>query len=522
MILQIASTIDNLLLSVPFIYNNVDVLPIAVPLLAGALMILFRHRIKFQKYLNLAVSIIILILAFLLITKVIVNGPSAYAVGEFGKYGIVLVADLLSSSMVLLTAFISLMCVIYSYEYIESESLNQSYYALFNLMIAGLNGIFLTGDIFNLYVFFEIMFLASIGLIFANEKLSSTLIEHKFEGAFKYLVLGMIGSTIMLIAIITTYGTIGSLNMADIALKISILNQEGRLPWQIVAAGLLFIIVFGNKAAFFPLHYWLPDVHPTAPTPISAMLSGILIKVGVYGILRIVFLIYAPASSYYLPVLMLISLITIVVGAIGAIAQTDLKRMLAYSSISQIGYVFLGLSIGTAGSIAAAFVYMIFHAVAKSMLFLTAGGVIHHAETRDMTKMGGLIKTMPFYSAAFMIGAMSIAGIPPIAGFFSKMYLLKTGLEAGATIAVFIALITAFATIYYMFNSWISIFWGESLKNKRFHSSHEMMLPIAILCVFAILLGILCNPVFEAGDIVASQIIDPELYISTVLKVIPR
>ncbi len=525
MILELASQINRLIVSVPIIYNNLEVLPIAIPLLMGALMILLRNRPRFQENLNLLATSAVFILSGLLLSKVIEFGPIAYEVGEFGKYGIVLVADLLSASMVFLTAFISLMCIFYSYDYIEKKSLNQSYHALFSLMIAGLNGIFLTGDIFNLFVFFEIMFLSSVGLIFANEKLSSTLLEHKFEGAFKYLVLGMIGSFVMLIAIVTTYGTIGSLNMADIAMKVGILANEGRLPWQIAVSGLLFIVVFGNKAALVPLHYWLPDVHPTAPTPISAMLSGILIKVGVYGILRSVFLIYAPASSYFLPILMFFSLITIVVGAIGAIAQTDLKRILAYSSISQIGYVFLGLSIGTAETIAAAFVYMIFHAIAKSMLFLSAGGIIHHAETRDITKMGGFIKAMPFYSGAFMIGAMSIAGIPPLAGFFSKMYLLKTGLNAGATFAVFIALIVAFATIYYMFNSWIAIFWGEepeNLKNKKFYVSHNMMLPISILCVVAVLLGIFCGPVFQGGDIVASQIIDPELYISTVLEAVPR
>lgn len=520
-----AEFVTQIIMSVSLLYDNLAVFPIAVPLFLGGIMILLRNHPKIQKKVDLTGSLSVVILATFLLLSVIAKGPVAYDVGEFGKYGIVLVGDMLSASMVFLTSVISLLCLFYSYDYIESKSLNQSYHSLFNLLLAGLNGIFLTGDIFNLFVFFEIMFLASIALILSNEKHSSTLLTHKFEGTFKYMVLGMIGSLFMLIAIVTTYGTIGSLNMADIAAKISVLAQEGRLPWQIVASGLLFILVFGNKAALVPLHYWLPDVHPTAPTPISAMLSGILIKVGIYGIMRIVFLIYAPASVYFLPILLFFSLITIVVGAVGALGQKDLKRILAYSSVSQIGYVLLGLSIGTPETIAAAFAYMIFHAVAKSMLFLTAGGIIHHTGTRDIRKMGGLIKSLPFYSGAFFLGAMSIAGFPPLCGFFSKMYLLKAGLSAGAFIAVGIALVAAFATIFYMFGTWISIFWGQmpdTLRGKEMSKSREIVIPIFILCAVAVLLGIFCDPVFRAGHIIAAQIIDPELYISTVLEVIPR
>ncbi|MDD4332371.1 MAG: proton-conducting transporter membrane subunit, partial [Methanosarcinaceae archaeon] len=408
-----------------FLMQHLPVLLIAIPLAIAPLMILSRKYPGFQKGLDIAASLVLLALSGLLLSVVWDGGILVYEVGEFGKYGIVLVADLLSASMVGLNCLIGCMSLIYSYDYIESKSLNRTYHSLYNLMLAGINGIFLTGDIFNLFVFFEVMLLSSGALIVANETSTITKISDKMEATVKYIVLNMLGSNVMLIAVASLYASIGSLNMADIALKVRILADAGTLPWHMYAVGLLFIIVFAGKAAIFPLHYWLPDVHPTAPSPISAMLSGVIIKIGAYGILRILFVIFAPLKGIFGPILLLMALITLGLGATAAIGQTDVKRLLAYSSVSQIGYVFLGFGMGAiayeAGEIsgagliiAASFVYLINHALAKSMLFLTSGGIIHKAKTRDMRKMGGMINSSPLMAATFLIGAMSIGGVPPM------------------------------------------------------------------------------------------------------------
>jgi len=337
-----------------YIQPHITILPIALCFLMAPIMLFLRQNPRRQKMIAAAVGALILLLAVYLFYTVYAGGIQVYDIGEFGKYGIVLVADMLSALMVLLTAFISFAVLIYSFDYIEKKSLSNSYYPLFFLLNAGINGIFLTGDLFNLFVFFEIMFLSSTGLIMANEALNMTDTAHKLEATYKYLVLGIIGSMMMLVAIATIYATVGSLNIADIAAKIQILSETGTMPWVIIGAALLFVVVFGNKAALVPLHFWLPDVHPTAPTPVSAMLSGIMIKIGVYGILRVLFIILAPTKSFFLPILMFFALLTIAIGAISAMGQTDIKRVLAYSSVSQIGYVLLGLSFGTAGAIAAA------------------------------------------------------------------------------------------------------------------------------------------------------------------------
>lgn len=525
-----------------FILDNLVMLPIAIGLLMAPTMLFLRNRPRIQKLTAITVSVVLLALAALLFWIVYQNGIQVYDIGEFGKYGIVLVGDMLSSLLVLLTAFIGLFVMIYSFDYIEKNSLSASYYPLFYLMMAGIFGIFLTGDLFNLFVFFEIMFLSSTGLIMANEALSVTDSAHKLEATYKYMALGMLGSFMMLVAIVTIYATVGSLNMADLAAKIQIIAETGTIPWVLIGSALLFIVVFGNKAALVPLHFWLPDVHPTAPTPISAMLSGILIKVGAYCILRVLFLILYPTKEFFLPILMFFALLTIAVGAISAMGQTDLKRVLAYSSVSQIGYVLLGLSLGTVGAIAAAVMYLVNHALAKAMLFLTAGGIIHETHTRDLRKMGGLITILPLFSMAFLIGAMSIAGFPPMGGFIAKFALFQSAVSGEFWLPLLIALLMAVVTIFYMFRTWIAVFWGEnkgSLKEteaghpdvpiqnhgepaKKHKISIEIVLPIVALCAAVILLGVYPEPLYEISNMIATQILDPTEYITTVLGGAPR
>ncbi|MDV0446783.1 Na(+)/H(+) antiporter subunit D [Methanosarcinaceae archaeon Ag5] len=551
-----------------FFMANLVVLPIAICLLMAPIMILLRNSPKTQKYVALAVSAFLFFVGVMLFLDVYRHGIIVYDIGEFGKYGIVLVGDLLSALMVLLNTFIGFLVLIYSLDYIERKSLSDSYFVLFFLMLGGINGIFLTGDLFNMFVFFEIMFLSSTGLIMANESLGVTDTSHKLEATYKYLVLGMIGSFVMLIAITTIYASIGSLNIADLAAKIQTLTDAGTVPWVLIAAALLFVVVFGNKAALVPLHFWLPDVHPTAPTPVSAMLSGVLIKVGVYGMLRIIFVVLAPSLSFVLPILMFFALMTIAIGAFSAIGQTDLKRVLAYSSVSQIGYVLLGLSFGTAGAIAAAIMYLINHAVAKSLLFLTAGGIIHETKTRDLRKMGGLITVLPLLSMAFLIGAMSIAGIPPMGGFIAKFALFQSAVSGEFYLPFLIALVCAIATIFYMFRTWISVFWGENRNTdanavdahdavavaapaaaaadvhagsdahappdthaavpvspappKKHKLSIEIVIPIVVLCAVVIILGVYPQPLYDVANLIAAQILDPDVYISTVLGRAPR
>ncbi len=508
--------------------DHIPILLIATPILMAAVMIFLRSSPALQKVLNVLVTFCMLVLSAVLLEQVWTNGIIVYEVGEWGKYGIVLVADLLSAGMVLLTLFVSFLSLVYSLEYIEERSLSSSYHSLFNLLMAGLTGSFLTGDIFNLFVFFEILLLSSCALVVANEKGGVTKSSDKMEATFKYLVLSMIGSIVMLIAIASLYATVGTVNMADISVKVSAMSASGTLPWHIYPIALLFIVVFGNKAALFPLHYWLPDVHPTAPSPISAMLSGVLIKVGVYGMLRVFFLMFTVTLDMFQPIIIILSLVTIVIGAVSAIGQNDVKRLLAYSSVGQIGYVFLGIGMGSVYTIAAALVYLVNHAFAKSMLFLASGGIIHHAHTRDMDKMGGMIKSSPLMGGMFLIGAMSIAGFPPTGGFIGKFLLFDAGINEEFYIPITIALLSAVLTLFYMFMAWMKMFWGEPRDTKKYgeYSSHALSplltVPIIILAIGVLVLGVYAEPLIALAQATAAQIVDPQPYIDAVMTRVVR
>lgn len=498
------------------------ILLIAAPILAAAFSMMLRSKPKIQAGLSLLTSFLLVVMSVILLLKVWNSGIQVYEVGEWGKYGIVLVADLLSAVMVMLSSSLSFLSLIYSLDYIEKRSLS-TYHPLFNLLVAGLHGSFLTGDIFNLFVFFEVLLLSSCGLVMALEADGATKSSDKLEATFKYLILNMLGSIVMLVAVSSLYATTGTLNMADISVKLSAMQAAGTLPWYIFPIGLMFIVVFGNKAAIFPLHYWLPDVHPTAPSPISAMLSGVLIKVGVYGMLRVFFFIFRDVQGMFQSIIVVLALFTIGVGAASAVAQTDVKRLLAYSSVSQIGYVFLGIGFGSVGAVAASLVFLINHAFAKTLLFLTSGGIVHHAGTRDMHKMGGMVNSSPFMATAFLIGGMSIAGLPPTGGFISKFVLFDAGIVEGHYTEIAIALMFAIFSLFYMFRAWLLMFWGEKRDVNAHgeyskHSTSPMMyVPIAILALIVVVIGVYSEPLLSLAQAAAAQILDPQPYIDAVL-----
>ncbi|MBN2110913.1 MAG: NADH-quinone oxidoreductase subunit M [Methanosarcinaceae archaeon] len=508
--------------------QHLPIILIATPILMASLMVLLRSRPQFQKVLNISVYFVLAFLSIVLLLQVWNDGIQVYEVGEWGKYGILLVADLLSAGMVVLTTCISLLSMVYSLDYIEKRSLSSTYYPLFNLMLAGLNGSFLTGDIFNLFVFFEILLLSSCGLVIANEHGGVTKISDKMEATFKYLVLNMLGSIVMLIAVASLYATTGTLNMADISVKLSAMSAAGTMPWHVFAIALMFIVVFGNKAAIFPLHYWLPDVHPTAPSPISAMLSGVLIKVGAYGMLRVFFLIFRDTLYIFQPVIIYLALATIIVGAISAVAQNDVKRLLAYSSVSQIGYVFLGMGLGSIYAITASLVYLVNHAIAKSMLFLSSGAIIHYAGTRDMRKMGGMVDRFPMIALFFLAGAMSIAGLPPTGGFIAKFVLFDAGITDKYYFEIGIALIFAVFSLFYMFRAWLLMFWGEIRDTEKYgdysaqKASPLILVPIMVLAVAIMVLGLYAEPLIALATATAGQILDPQPYIEAVLTRVVR
>ena len=402
--------------------------------------------------------------------------------------GIALVLDGLSAVFVLLVAVVSTAVVVFGLRYMEAYDGRPLYYALLNLLIAGMNGAILAGDLFNLYVFIEIASIASYALVAFGTG------GREIEAAFKYLMLGAVASASILLAIGILYATTGVLNMADVGTAIG----AGSVPeTALLAAAALFLAGLGLKAAMMPFHAWLPDAHPSAPAPISAMLSGLLIKsLGIYALVRILFLVIGmdgPLGGSLQTLLLVLGSVSMVAGVLLALGQTDLKRLLAYSSISQMGFVLVALGANTWLGVAAAVYHAINHALFKGALFLSAGSLERIAGTRDLDRMGGLAHVAPATAAGLMGASLSIAGVPPFNGFWSKLLILIALFSAGLHVVGGIAAATAVLTLVTFVKVHHRVLFGA--LPKRLEGVRDvpwsMSLPVMALALLCLLGGLL-------------------------------
>jgi len=472
---------------------NVIPLFVAIPLLAAFLVSLLgkKHKTLPDSLSNLA-TLALSILSLYSIFLVKNLGTLVYKVGGWiPPIGIAMVLDSLSVFMLVTVNVIAFLVTIYSISYMEKYTDKWKFYTLFLLMLAGMNGIIITGDLFNLFVFLEIASIASYALVAYGTE------HEELEAAFKYMVMGLVASSFILLGIAVLYSYTSTLNMADMSF---ILLQKG-LGNVGLFVSVLFLMGFGLKAAIVPFHAWLPDAHPSAPAPISAMLSGVLIKVlGIYALIRIFFNVIG-VNPAILTIFMVLGVISMCVGAFLAIGQNDMKRMLAYSSVSQIGYIVLAIGIATPLAILGALFHLINHAVFKSLLFLNSGAVEYATGTRDLNKMGGLNSQMPITGASSLIGSMSISGIPPLSGFWSKLIIILAAIQAQRYGLAWIAIIVSIITLAYYLKLQNSAFFG-SLK-QGLEKIKEVPLPmrismtaLAIICIFG---GLLLIPVLNLG-----------------------
>lgn len=438
--------------------------------------------------------------------------------GWHPPFGINLVGDALSGFFHLIIAIISFLVVIYSLSYMKKYTAGVKYYCLLMLMIVGMNGVVASGDLFNMYVFLEIAAISSYALVAFG-------IEHEeLEASFKYLVLGAVASSFILFGIALLYSLTGTLNLADIA-RVLESGVSSRAMLNFIAA--LFIMGFGLKAALIPFHAWLPDAHPSAPAPISAMLSGLLIKaLGVYCLIRIFFNVFGFGQSYSI-VFITLGVISMVGGAVLAVGQTDFKRLLADSSISQMGYIIFAIGLGTPLGIVGGLFHLLNHAVFKSLLFLCSGAVEYSTGTRDLGNLGGLWKKMPVTASTCSIASMSISGIPPLGGFFSKLIIIIAAVMAYDTLGymayVFaaIAVVTSFITLVYFVKLQKMTLFGplpgmlENVKEVPF----LMWGVLVVLSIFCIALGVAFPWFIDALIVPASEVLfDKGAYISQVLE----
>ncbi|MGC9315243.1 MAG: complex I subunit 5 family protein [bacterium] len=439
----------------------------------------------------------------------------------FPPFGIVLVYDGLSGLMLLIINLIALLSIIYSFSYMEKYTAKPKFYSLFLLMLAGMNGVALTGDLFNMFVFLEMASLASYALVGFG-------VEHQeLEASFKYLILGTVASTMILLGIALTYAMTGSVNMADVASTLSAMPAKTTIAF---AAG-VFLMGFSLKSGLVPFHAWLPDAHPSAPAPISAMLSGVLIKaLGVYAMVRVMFNVLG-AVPIYLDIMLVLGGISMVVGVLLAVGQYDLKRQFAYHSVSQLGYIVLALGLGTNLGMIAGIFHLINHSLFKSLLFLTSGAFEHATGTKSMKKLGGMGELMPVTSTSMVIGSVSISGIPPFNGFFSKLLIIIACIASGHVFLGVLASIASVLTLLSFTKAMRFSVFGkipENLANTKevpFSMAFSMIF-LAVICLGVGIAYLIGGPTFTdiflqpAADVLMDGLENGSAsYITTVLGI---
>ena len=490
--------------------DNMLPLMVALPLAAAFVMPLLEKLHEPEWLIDLIATLLGAVLLGLSIHFIRAPAQIVYWMGgwapEGGVVGIALVCDGLTRLMLLTINLVALVAVLFSLRYMQRYTTKGFYFCLFFLMVAGMNGVALAGDMFNLFVFIEVAAISSYALVAYGVE------SEELEASFKYLVLGSLASTFVLFGVAILYNLTGTLNMAQIRAQMPALAGNRALY---VAAG-FFVMGLGMKAAMVPFHAWLPDAHPSAPAPISAMLSGVLIKaLGVYALARIFFSVLGPTAEYA-TVLMAIGGLSMLVGVLLAVGQWDFKRLLAYHSISQMGYVVLALGIGGAvvargGSTTVAglavfggLFHLFNHAAFKSLLFLCSGATEYATGTRQLKELGGLAHRMPVTSACCRIASLSIAGVPPFNGFWSKLIIIAAAVLAGYYGLAALATLVAFLTLVSFVKVQRYVIGGElparhaRVREVPFSMCLAMVL-LAIVCVGA---GLLC-PVLMTGDGVA-------------------
>jgi multicomponent Na+:H+ antiporter subunit D len=495
-------------------------LPILVPLATAVAMLLAWRRVRLQRALNVAGAAALLLVSLALLAFIRRDGIQAVQLGNWpAPFGITFVADLLSAMLVVLAGVLGLAVAVYSLFSLDVRREAFGYYPLLHLLLMGVSGAFLTGDLFNLYVWFEVMLIASFVLL----TLGGT--RAQLEGAVKYVTLNLLSSAIFLAATGLLYGVSGTLNMADLARQL----PQAAHPGLTTTIALLFLIAFGIKAAVFPLFFWLPASYHTPPIAITTIFSGLLTKVGVYAMLRVFTLIFVQDAAFTHNLILVLAGLTMVTGVLGAAAQMDFRRLLSFHIVSQIGYALMGLGLFSRLALAAAIFFTVHVSLAKAALFL-ASGIVHRLQgSYDLKKLGGLWQPAPVLSVLFLLPALSLAGLPPLSGFWAKFALVRAGLESSQYVIVATALAVSVLTLFSMTKIWAEVFWKPQPANEAAvvamqptstspNISFGLLLPLAWLAALTVVMGLLAEPFFALASQAAEQLLNPSGYINAVLE----
>ncbi|GAA0354061.1 Na+/H+ antiporter subunit D [Bacillus horti] len=494
--------------------NNIVVLPILIPLLTGIILLFFRNQIKLQRALSTLSLLLVAGVSFYLIYEVNTYGIQTLRFGGWvPPYGIVFVADMLAVLLVAATAIVALACLWFAFRSIGEAREKFYFYPIFQFQIVGVCGSFLTGDLFNLFVCFEVMLLASYVLI----SIGGT--KRQLRESIKYLLINIISSALFVASIAYLYAITGTLNIAHLSERIA---EAGQGP-LLTLVSILLMIVFSLKAALF-LYFWLPGAYSAPPTPIAALFSALLTKVGIYALIRVFTIIFYHEAGITHMLLGWLAVVTIIMGVIGAVGSSDVRKILAYNVVAAVGFIILGLAFFSTTSLAGAIFYLIHDMVIKALLFLLGGLTIAIAGTSQLKKMGGLMKQYPLIGWMVLVSALALAGVPPLSGFIGKLLIVQGGLEASEATGIFfwfviVSLVTSLLILYSIVKIFLNAYWSESkmaTSSEETFSLKGLVAPCAFLLLLSMAIGLGAEAILPFVWQAAETLMDPSIYIDAI------
>ncbi|MFO1442494.1 Na+/H+ antiporter subunit D [Bacillus sp. Bva_UNVM-123] len=489
--------------------NNIVILPIIIPIIAGLIMVIFRKNIRFQKISSILALLAMGIVSAFLMGEIKENGIQTLHVGGWSApFGISIVADMFSALLLVSTSIVALFTLVFAFQSIGKEREEHYFYPMFLFLISGVAGSFLTGDLFNLFVCYEVMLISSYVLI----SLGGTKIQLK--ESIKYILINVVSSFLFLVAVAYLYAMTGTLNLAHLSLRIAEIGQDGLMT----TVALLFLIVFSMKAALF-LFFWLPGAYSAPPTAVAAIFAALLTKVGIYSIFRMFTLVFYHEPQITHLFIGILGALTMVLGAFGAVAYGDIKKILTYNVVVGVGFIIAGLASFTLIGVTGALFYLIHDIFIKALIFLLGGTIICLTGTSKLNEMSGLIRNHPYLGWMFFIAALSLAGIPPLSGFLGKVFITRGTFEADYYWLGAIGLITSLMVLYSIMKIFMNVFWGETNLSREMEkgTTRGLMFPIGCLTALTVALGVGAEGIQLYVRLAAEGLMNPEFYIEAVL-----
>jgi len=489
--------------------NNILVLPMVLPLIIGIFLVFVPALINIQRWAAFITLILNAGISGWLLHHIVQDGIITLDFGGWeAPFGILFVGDAFSMLLVVTTNIVGAICLLYAMDTIGIDREKMYFYPFVLFLIAGVNGSFLTGDLFNLFVTFEVMLLSSYTLITLGGK------KRQLQESFKYIAINVVSSSLFLIAIAYLYGLLGTLNMAHLSERIA---EVGQTPLLTVVS-LLFLIVFSLKSGLL-LYQWLPGSYSTPPTAIAALFGALLTKVGIYALFRTFSLLFYHEQQITHTIIGIMAALTLIGGCIGAVAYTNIRQIVSYNVVISVGFILVALAVMNTTAIEGAIFYLIHDMVVKALLFLLAGTMIYVTKSERLGEISGLIRNYPLLGWMFFITVLSLTGIPPLSGFIGKVLLGIGVIETSSYVLLALAIFSGFVVLYSLLRIFMSCFWGETIisKEEEIPISKKHLVPSALLVLLTIGIGFGVEGLAPYVNEAAKTLMDPTIYIDAVL-----